>query len=143
MQNNIKNIISKINESDNFFYSKEKVIEILNNLLVPELNKEERRVISVTSNEVEFLIDPNKRIIIYNNKRYDKFSKKEFEIIYLLTEKYSKVVTMYQIFNTVWGSESDADYKTITVHMTKIKKKLGFNKYIKCQKRFGYKLEFE
>ena len=70
------------------------------------------------------------------------FVKKEFEIVLLLISKPGKVFSREEIFKKIWGDDVIVGNRTIDVHVSKIREKLG-DEYIKTLKGVGYKLEFE
>lgn len=64
-------------------------------------------------------------------------SKKEFELLYLLTTRPGKVFSRDEIFAGVWGSDVIVGERTIDVHIRKIREKVGFDN-IKTVKGVGY-----
>ena len=68
---------------------------------------------------------------------------KEFEILALLAANPGQVFTRGQIYEHIWGSESDVDESSITVFMRKIREKIEDNpsrpKYLLTVWRVGYK----
>jgi two-component system alkaline phosphatase synthesis response regulator PhoP len=67
-------------------------------------------------------------------------SKKEFEILSLLAEQPGKVYSRDEIFWKVWGYSVKINSRTIDVHISKLRDKLG-EKYIRTLKGVGYKLD--
>jgi two-component system, OmpR family, alkaline phosphatase synthesis response regulator PhoP len=67
-------------------------------------------------------------------------TKKEFDLLLLLISKPGKVFERDYIMNEVWGREVIVGDRTIDVHMSKLREKLGEN-YIKTVKGMGYKFE--
>ncbi len=85
------------------------------------------------------LIDPHEyKVTIAEEEIY--FPKKEFELLTLLTTIPGKVYRREEIFDKIWGDESLAKYRTIDVHIRKLRKKLGDEK-ITTVKGVGYKFE--
>lgn len=72
---------------------------------------------------------------------------KEFEILALLAESPGQVFTRAQIYEALWGAESDADENSITVFIRKIREKIEDNpsqpRYLLTVWRVGYKLAEE
>ncbi len=68
---------------------------------------------------------------------------KEFEILALLAASPGQVFTRAQIFEHIWGEESDVDESSITVFIRKIREKIEDNpsqpKYLLTVWRVGYK----
>jgi two-component system alkaline phosphatase synthesis response regulator PhoP len=82
------------------------------------------------------------RFEIKKNGELLSLVKKEFEIVLLLISKPGKVFSREEIFKKVWGDDVIVGNRTIDVHVSKIREKLG-DEYIKTLKGVGYKLEFE
>ena len=68
-----------------------------------------------------------------------KLARKEFELLLLLISKPGKLFTREVIFNKVWGAEMMIGYRTIDVHIRKLREKLGED-FIKTVKGIGYKI---
>ncbi len=69
-------------------------------------------------------------------------AKKEFEVLMLLASQPGKVFTREEMFQKVWGYSVPIASRTIDVHISKLREKVG-EKYIKTLKGVGYKLEVE
>jgi len=67
-------------------------------------------------------------------------AKKEFEVLLLLASRPGKVFTREEMFQKVWGYSVPIASRTIDVHISKLREKLG-ERYIKTLKGVGYKLE--
>jgi two-component system, OmpR family, alkaline phosphatase synthesis response regulator PhoP len=87
----------------------------------------------------KLVIDREKFKVEINNKEII-LPRKEFELLYMLATKPDKVFTRFEIFNNIWGGDSESGYRTIDVHVRKIREKLGED-YIKTQKGVGYKFQ--
>lgn len=72
-------------------------------------------------------------------------TKTEFEILRLLAENKGKVFSIEKIYNRVWQDEFFVTDNTVTVHIRKLREKLGDDyknpKYIKTIWGVGYKVE--
>lgn len=72
---------------------------------------------------------------------------KEFEILALLASNPGQVFTRSQIYESIWGAESEADENSITVFIRKIREKIEDNpsqpRYLLTVWRVGYKLAEE
>lgn len=66
------------------------------------------------------------------------FSKKEFELLYLLASQPGKVFTRDEIFEQIWKRKPEANDRTIDVHILRLRKKLGED-FISTQKGVGYR----
>ncbi len=69
-----------------------------------------------------------------------ELARKEFEILWLLAEKPGKVFSREEIYRHVWGSDVIVGNRTIDVHISKLRTKVG-EQVIKTIKGVGYKIE--
>ena len=73
------------------------------------------------------------------------FTTKEFDLLAYLAENPNKVYTKDDLFRTIWGMESMGDIATVTVHIKKIREKLGDvsgdSKYIETIWGVGYRFK--
>ena len=73
-----------------------------------------------------------------------KRTKNEFRILQILMENTGKVVSRDKIMEKLWEDESFIDDNTLTVNVTRLRKKLeetGIQDYIKTKKGAGYLIE--
>lgn len=71
-------------------------------------------------------------------------TKNEYLILKILIENNNKVVSREEIMDALWGNDEFVDDNTLTVNMTRLRKKLGeigCDDYIKTKKGLGYILE--
>ncbi|KAF0194395.1 MAG: two-component system OmpR family alkaline phosphatase synthesis response regulator PhoP [Bacteroidetes bacterium] len=66
-----------------------------------------------------------------------ELSKKEFELLILLTSRPGKVFTRDEIFRKIWGPDVIVGERTIDVHIRKLREKIGLGN-IKTIKGVGY-----
>jgi len=97
----------------------------------------------IKSGEVE--VDISAKSIKINEQRID-FTKKEYQIIELLSTHPGQVFSKEKIFELIWGYTSDSDINTITEHIRRIRSKISANTsfdncYIKTVWGVGYKWE--
>lgn len=52
---------------------------------------------------------------------------KEFELLLLLAENRGKTLSKEYIFNRIWGSDSESEFQTLTVHMNRLREKIEDN----------------
>jgi len=86
--------------------------------------------------------------LVLDREKYDvkiddqslDLARKEFEILWLLAEKPGKVFSREEIYRYVWGSDVIVGNRTIDVHISKLRNKLG-DQFIKTIKGVGYKIE--
>lgn len=81
-----------------------------------------------------------KRLHIENTEV--QITKKEFEILALLLKRIGKTFSREDIFNNVWDESTIVTDRTIDVHITRLRKKLGkYGKNIKSKSGYGYAFE--
>lgn len=71
-----------------------------------------------------------------------KFTDKEYQLLLFLMENPDKVFSKEQLFDRIWGMEAFGDISTVTVHMKKVRDKLGKNaagEYIETVWGVGYR----
>ncbi|MCL4407105.1 MAG: response regulator transcription factor [Thermotogae bacterium] len=68
-----------------------------------------------------------------------EFTNKEFELLKLLIAYPAKVFTREEILDRVWGMDFFGEFRTVDVHVSKIREKLG-ESIIKTVRGVGYKL---
>jgi two-component system alkaline phosphatase synthesis response regulator PhoP len=69
------------------------------------------------------------------------FPKKEFEILAYLAEHQNQVVTREKLLNAVWGSDVYVVDRTVDVHVSRVREKLGrFAHWIETVKGVGYRM---
>ena len=84
-------------------------------------------------------IDPERFIAELDGKEIP-LAKKEFELLYLLASKPSRVFLRNEILSQVWGNDVIVGDRTIDVHIRKLRQKLGID-CITTVKGVGYKFE--
>ena len=81
--------------------------------------------------------------LTYEDKKVE-LTKNEYKILQLIMENVGKVVSRDKIMERLWESESFIDDNTLTVNVTRLRKKLedvGLNDFIKTRKGIGYLVE--
>lgn len=96
-----------------------------------------------TLNTLEFerlQLDLNKRRVFVEGIEID-LQNKQFNLLeYLLLNKGS-ILLKEQIYDRIWGIDSDATIEIVEVYISNIRKKLskfGYDKYIKTKRKVGY-----
>jgi two-component system alkaline phosphatase synthesis response regulator PhoP len=75
------------------------------------------------------------------NKKEIFFPKKEFDLLFFLTQHAGEVINREALLNSVWGSDVRVVDRTIDVHIRKIREKLGDDMdVIETIKGVGYRL---
>lgn len=106
--------------------------------------KESVRPASGTSSVIDFgalKIDPRSYQVTIDSEIIT-LAKKEFEVLMLLASQPGKVFTREEMFHKVWGYSVPIASRTIDVHISKLREKVG-ERFIKTLKGVGYKLEVE
>lgn len=78
--------------------------------------------------------------LTYKNNKLD-LSKNEFKILQILLENKNKVVSRDDIMRKLWESDSFIDDNTLTVNVTRFRKRLediGLKDFIRTKKGIGY-----
>ena len=84
----------------------------------------------------DLIIDREKFVVIRQGKKIS-LSRKEFDLLYMLTSKPEKVFSRDEIFEKVWGDDVIVGERTIDVHIHKIRGKIGLDS-IRTIKGVGY-----
>lgn len=87
----------------------------------------------------DIIIDQEKYIVIKNNQTII-LTKREFNLLLLLTSKPGKVFTRNEIYNKIWNRDVIVGDRTIDVYIKSLRNKIGQDK-IKTFKGIGYKFE--
>lgn len=89
-------------------------------------------------------INTELRQVFVNDREID-LTAKEYELLLLLISTPNKVFTKDEIFEKVWGFNSERDIPTITVHIRKLREKIEFDpsnpEYIQTVWGVGYKFK--
>ncbi len=88
------------------------------------------------------------KLILKNNKTNDEINiiGKEFNLLELLINNSNSIISKEQIFNKIWGYDSDSDINSLEVYMSFLRKKLKLiNSKVKIKviRNMGYKLELQ
>lgn len=69
---------------------------------------------------------------------------KEFELLRLFLSRPGMVFTRTQLFQQVWGEDYAGETRTLDMHITTLRQKLGpYGKMIETVRGVGYRLEVE
>ena len=86
------------------------------------------------------ILNLNENTFIFNNEKVE-LTKNEFKILQHLMENVGKVVPRDSIIEKLWENESFIDDNTLTVNITRLRKRLeevGISDYISTKKGIGY-----
>ncbi|MDP4091440.1 MAG: response regulator transcription factor [Bacillota bacterium] len=90
------------------------------------------------------VIDQTSRRVYLNDKEVI-FTTREFDLLLFLASNQNRVFTKEELFEKIWGMESQGDVATVTVHIRKIREKIEENpsdpKYIETIWGVGYRFE--
>jgi two-component system, OmpR family, alkaline phosphatase synthesis response regulator PhoP len=103
------------------------------NALFRRVKQPENKIITIQN----MIIDPERFMVEFEGKEI-VLAKKEFELLYLLASKPSRVFLRNEILSQVWGNDVIVGDRTIDVHIRKIRQKLGID-CITTVKGVGYK----
>lgn len=98
---------------------------------------------SFSDNKLEFkglVLDLNSRKVIAGNKEI-MLQGKQFDMLEYLISSKNTIVTKDQIFDKIWGFDSDTTTNVIEVYASGLRKelkKLGYEKYFKTIRGVGY-----
>lgn len=98
---------------------------------------------TVNDNKLEFnhfLIDLNLKEVTIDDNRIE-LTKTEFEIIALLAQKPDTIFSRSTIIETVWKETPYITERTVDVHVTRLRKKLGAYSFV-IANRSGYGYRF-
>lgn len=89
------------------------------------------------------IMNLNDQTVFYENRKVE-LTKNEYRILQVLMENVGKVVSRDRLIEKLWEDEAFVDDNTLTVNVTRLRKKLeevGMNDYIKTRKGVGYLIE--
>ncbi|WP_042471469.1 response regulator transcription factor [Bacillus ndiopicus] len=80
--------------------------------------------------------------MVYKDGQLVNLFTKERQLLFYLIENLNKVLSVEQLINHAWGFDGTADGKTLSVHMSTLRRKIEENpsqpKYIQTVRGFGY-----
>ncbi len=118
------------------------------NVLVAKIQALLRRTYSFggTMNVIEHdgvVLNLNDATVEFNGTKIE-LTKNEFKILQIFFENIGKVVSRDAIMTRLWENDSFIDDNTLTVNITRLRKKLsdmGLNDLVKTKKGIGYMVE--
>ncbi|SDQ96798.1 response regulator transcription factor [Flagellimonas zhangzhouensis] len=78
------------------------------------------------------------KFLVYKDEEEIDLPHKEFELLFLLASEPEKVFSREEILKKVWENDLTLKGRTIDVHITKLRQKIGEN-HFKTRKGVGYK----
>lgn len=85
-------------------------------------------------------IDMDSRIVSKNGEQIE-LTVKEFDLLAELIRNKNIALYRERLYEKVWGEAYNGDTRTLDSHIQRLRKKLGWDKYIKTVFRIGYRLE--
>lgn len=105
------------------------------NLVLKKNKKQEQRLkIGGT------VIDLQARSVFLDDKEAE-LTRQEFELLEVLIRNRNIALSREKLLELAWGYDYMGDTRTVDVHITKLRKKLGLEKQIKTVYKMGYRLE--
>ena len=77
-------------------------------------------------NEANFTLNTVQQILTVNKKQYELTSK-ECELLKLLVLNKNTTLQKEYLFNTIWGSDSETEFQSLTVHIKWLREKIEDN----------------
>ena len=90
--------------------------------------------------DVEVNID---RHLVKRGEENILLTPREFSLLHVLIENRNIALSRDQLLELAWGYDYGGDTKTVDVHIQRLRKKLGWDNYIKTVMKVGYRLEAE
>lgn len=69
------------------------------------------------------ILDYNQMSVICKGKNY-RLAQKEFQLLYKLLSTPDTIFTRQELIEEIWGLESESDFRTVDVHIKRIREKL-------------------
>lgn len=118
------------------------------NVLTAKLGAMLRRSYSLKGqiNSIEHkgvVLNLNDTTLAFENHRIE-LTRNDYKILHILMENKGKIVSRDEIMQQLWESDQFIDDNTLTVNMTRLRKKLseiGLDDFIKTKKGLGYMVD--
>ena len=68
------------------------------------------------------------------------FTAKEYDLLLYLVKNRGKTISKEMLFDRIWGFEAVGDISTVTVHIQRIREKLGKSNGIQTVWGVGYRM---
>ena len=62
--------------------------------------------------------------VLYKGKNY-QLAQKEFQLLYKLLSTPDTIFTRQELIEEIWGLDSESDFRTVDVHIKRIREKLN------------------
>ncbi len=138
------NIVMAMNMGGDDFVTKPFSLEVLSAKIQAILRRSYEAKQDMTLLEYQgVILNLSDASMLYQGKQIE-LTKNEFRIIELLFERAGKMVSRDELMKKLWDNECFVDDNTLTVNMTRIRKKLeeaGLSDFIRTKKGMGYYLQ--
>jgi DNA-binding response OmpR family regulator len=117
------------------FYTEELIARIYNILRTTGKMESEN-----TLKFKELVLDLNKRSLSIQGKEIE-LQNKQFNLLEYFLLNRGSILLKEQIYDRIWGIESDSTLEIVEVYISNLRKKLskfGYDKYIKTKRKVGY-----
>jgi DNA-binding response OmpR family regulator len=106
--------------------------------------KESRKTVDISNIKISGIeLDQEKKRLYADGKKIS-LTPHEYQIMLLLLKNYGKVFNREEILNYAWKANSYVLERTVDVHITRLRKKLGsYGKFIISRSGHGYCFEIE
>lgn len=105
------------------------------NLVLQKTQKENKEILI---NDV--LVNLEARTVSRNGEDIE-LAKQEFDLLEILIRNRNIALSREKLLDLAWGYDYMGDTRTVDVHITKLRKKLNLEQYIKTVYKTGYRLE--
>lgn len=105
------------------------------NLVLQKTQKDNKEVVI---NDV--CVNLEARIVSRNGEEIE-MAKQEFDLLEILIQNRNIALSREKLLDLAWGYDYMGDTRTVDVHITKLRKKLNLEQYIKTVYKTGYRLE--
>lgn len=85
-------------------------------------------------------INPETRTVTKSGEKIG-LTPREFDLLMVLIHNQGVALYRDVLFERVWGLDSDASPRTLDIHISRLRKKLGWDKQLRSVPKIGYKLE--
>lgn len=88
----------------------------------------------------DLMIDTMARTVKKGNLEI-ALTKKEYELLILFVDNKNIALFRDKIYETIWGGDLMGDSRTVDLHIQRLRKKIGWEKFITSVYKVGYRLE--
>ena len=90
----------------------------------------------------DMVVDEDRKKLLISNQEVE-LTRKEFEILLMLVRSSDRYFLRKDILDRIWGEEIIVSERTVDVHITRLRKKLGkYGKHLIGRTGYGYGMNF-